>query len=121
MPSTLRLLNSPSIPMARSRTKQYLEWTDSAYQAYDKVTFAPIYSSPLPADTPFVQNNLSNCCGTDGSGVILFDHLASRWVVAVHEGTSAASGITALRCPITDDLTASNFAWYAPTSCHSIP
>jgi len=93
-------------------TKQYLEWTDSAYQAYDKTTFAPVYSSPLPADTPFVQNNMSNCYGTDGNGVILFDHLASRWVVAVREGTSTA-WYYCIAVSNTDDLTASNFAWYA--------
>jgi hypothetical protein len=94
-------------------TKQFMEWTDSAYQGYDKTTFAPIYSSPMLSDTPFVQNHMSDCYGNSGNGTILFDHLASRWIVAVREGNGTAGYFYCIAVSNTDDLTASGFAWYA--------
>jgi hypothetical protein len=95
-------------------TKQYLEWIDTAYQGYDKTTFAPVYTTLPPGDTPWAQAGEVNCEGAAGNGVIIFDHLASRWVIAVRQGSSA-TGIYYFCVAVsnTDDLTASNFAWNA--------
>jgi hypothetical protein len=91
-------------------TKQYLEWVDTAYQGYDKTTFAGVYSSPLRADTPWVQNNMPDCKGNGGNGVILFDHLASRWIVGVRQTNS--DYFYCIAVSNTDDLTSGSFAWY---------
>lgn len=101
-------------------TKQYMEWVDSAYQGYDKVTFAPVYVSkegtsyPLPGDSPWVESGMPNCQGTAGNGVIMFDHLASRWIVAVRQGSTTAPGsyYYCIAVSNTDDLTSSTFGWY---------
>src|ERR1700728_4486374 len=65
-------------------TKQFMEWVNVYYQAYDKVTFAPVWSAPQPGNQPWVSNKMTDCYGFSGDGVILFDRLASRWVIAVH-------------------------------------
>ena len=67
-------------------TKQYLEWVDQAYQGFDKVTGATVYKTPQPATTPWKQNNMPDCETGGGNGVILFDHLASVWIIAVRQG-----------------------------------
>jgi hypothetical protein len=92
-------------------TKQYLEWVNAVYQGYDKVSFAPVYPSPVPGDTPWRQNNMSDCYGANDDGVILFDHLASRWIIANRMGTSTYFYCIAVSN--TDNLTASGFAWYS--------
>jgi len=64
-------------------TKQYMEWVNSYYQAYNKTSFAPVWPTPQAGDTPWQDNNMSNCYGTGGGeGFITFDRLASRWVLA---------------------------------------
>jgi len=93
-------------------TKQYLEWTNVAFQAYDKVTQAPVWSSPVPGTMPFQNNNMPNCTKIGGDGIINFDRLASRWVIA---GRSAPSSNTYYYCVAisnTDDLTSSTLNWY---------
>src|SRR5437763_9950254 len=42
-------------------TKQFMEWTNVYYQAYDKVTFAPVWHTPQPGPTPFINNGVTNC------------------------------------------------------------
>jgi hypothetical protein len=91
-------------------TKQYLEWVDAAYQGYNKTTGAAVYPSAKAGDTPWSENNMTNCEGPSGNGVILFDHLASRWVVGVRQN---ATNYYCLAVSNTDDLTASSFAWHA--------
>lgn len=92
-------------------TKQYLEWVDQAYQGFDKVTGNPIYPSAQKSTVPFVQNGLTGCEAGGGNGVILFDHLALRWIIAVRMG--GPNYFYCIAVSNTDDLTASNFAWYA--------
>lgn len=90
-------------------TKQYLEWVDQAYQGFDKTTGAAV-TPVVGAITPFVQTGLTDCQSGGGNGVILFDHLALRWIIAVRMG-----GPTYFYCIAvsnTDDLTASSFAWF---------
>src|SRR5271166_963549 len=91
-------------------TKQYLEWVDQAYQGFDKVTGAPVYSSAQKGTVPFVENNMTDCETNGGNGVILFDHLALRWIIAIRMG--APNYFFCIAVSNTDDLTASNFAWY---------
>jgi len=92
-------------------TKQYLEWADSVYQGFSKSTGAPVYSSVVPGDTPWRNNNMPDCYGTDGNVEVLFDHLASRWIIGRRQG--AGTYFYCIAISNTDDLTASNFAWYA--------
>ena len=69
-------------------TKQFMEWTNSYYQAFDKTTGAPVFSKPIVGATPWVTNGNSNCAAVAGDGMILFDRLASRWVIGVHNSGS---------------------------------
>ena len=92
-------------------TKQYMEWTNVYIQAYDKVTFAPVWSTPQPGTMPFTTNGLTNCNNLNpGDGVILFDNLALRWVIAGH--SPAPNYYYCVAVSSTDDLTASNLKWY---------
>src|SRR5579871_3208374 len=46
-------------------TKQYMEWVNSYYQAWNKTTFAPVWAKPLAGTVPF--NGNTNCViGGDG-------------------------------------------------------
>jgi hypothetical protein len=92
-------------------TKQYLEWVDQAYQGYDKTTFATVYSAAQKGDTPWVQNNVTACEQTGGNGIILFDHLASRWIIAMRVG-GPSTYYYCVAISSTDDLTAAGFMWY---------
>ncbi len=90
-------------------TKQYLEWVDQAYQGFDKVTGAAA-TPVMRGITPWLQNNMPDCTTGGGNGVILFDHLASRWIIAVRQG--GPNYFFCVAVSNTDDLTASNFAWF---------
>src|ERR1700730_11214831 len=92
-------------------TKQYLEWVNAAFQGYDKKTFAPVYASPVSGDAPFIRNGSKQCNGNAGDGVILFDHLASRWIIGRRVGKDSFHYCVAVSS--TDDLKANNFAWRA--------
>src|SRR5277367_5919539 len=49
-------------------TKQYMEWTDHVYQGFNKVTGALVYTSgPIQGDTPWRDNNMSDCFGGNGN------------------------------------------------------
>lgn len=91
-------------------TKQYLEWVDQAYQGFDKVTGATVYKTPQPAITPWKQNNMPDCTSGGGNGIILFDHLASVWIIAVRQG--GPNYFFCIAVSNTDDLTSPTFAWY---------
>jgi len=92
-------------------TKQYMEWVTPYYQAYDKVTFAPVWSTPQPGITPFVNNGVTNCNNFNGGDVIiLFDRLASRWVLAAH--TPGPNYYYCVAISNTDNLASSSLKWY---------
>src|SRR5437660_12744596 len=64
-------------------TKQYMEWVNTYYQAYDKTSLAPVWATPQNGDTPWRNANMSNCYGAGGGdGIVTFDRMASRWVIA---------------------------------------
>jgi hypothetical protein len=107
--ATLRVVD----PNGAVGTKQYLEWIDTAYQAYDKATFKAVYTSPVAGDTPWLQNGMPNCVGTAGNGVALFDRLASRWIMAVRQGsTSTGNYYYCIAVSSTDDFTSATFKWF---------
>jgi hypothetical protein len=108
--ATLRVVD----PNGAIGTKQYLEWVNTVYQAYDKTTFKPVYSALMPGDTPWVQNGMPNCMGTAGNGVALFDHLASRWLMAVRQGsTTTGTYYYCIAVSNSDNFAATNFQWFA--------
>jgi hypothetical protein len=92
-------------------TKQYLEWTDHVYQGFDKVTGAAVYASgPVQGDTPWRSNNMPDCYGGNGNVEILFDHLASRWIIGRRQG--AGTYFYCIAVSNTDDLTSPTFKWF---------
>jgi hypothetical protein len=93
-------------------TKQYMEWTNVYFQAFDKVTFAPVWSTPQAGTLPFQNNKISNCTTVGGDGVITFDHLALRWVIALRSKVPVNSYYYCIAISNTDDLSSSSLAWY---------
>jgi hypothetical protein len=91
-------------------TKQFMEWTNVYYQAWDKNSFAPIWSAPVVGTTPFTTNGITTC-NISGDGVVIFDRLASRWVIAAHNSGST-SYYYCVAVSNTDDLSSSTLAWY---------
>ncbi|MGA2743982.1 MAG: hypothetical protein ABSE44_04735 [Candidatus Sulfotelmatobacter sp.] len=93
-------------------TKQYMEWVNTYYQAYDKTTFAPVWSSPQAGDTPWVDSGMTNCDGTGGGeGTITFDRMASLWVIARRAGPASNVYYYCIAVSNTDDLTSPTLAW----------
>ncbi len=90
-------------------TKQYMEWVNSYYQAWNKTTFAPVWAKPLAGTVPF--NGNTNCV-IGGDGIITFDRLASRWVIAGHN-SGEASYYYCVAISNTDDLSSPSLAWYS--------
>src|SRR3974377_375123 len=93
-------------------TKQFLEWTNVAYQAYDKVTLTPVWSSPQPGTLPF--KGLSVCNSIAGDGFVLFDRLGSRWVIAAHNSPGiSGSYYYCVAVSNVADLSSSSLKWNA--------
>ena len=97
-------------------TKQYMEWTNVYYQAWSNTSpFTAVWSKPQVGTTPFTAAGLTQCGSIEGDGIVQFDRLASRWIIAAHNSLTAS--ITAyyycIAISSTDDLTASNLKWFA--------
>ena len=90
-------------------TKQYLEWANTVYQGFDKVTGKSV-TSITAGDTPWVENGMPDCEGSSGNVEILFDRMASRWVIGRRQGRGTFFYCIAVSN--TDDLTSPTFAWY---------
>jgi len=93
-------------------TKQYMEWVNVAYQAYDKQTFAPVWSTPQAGATPWKVAGLTNCGLIAGDGLINFDRLASRWVISART-TNFNNYYYCVAISNTDDLSSSSLKWFA--------
>jgi hypothetical protein len=64
-------------------TLQFLEYVNTSYQAYDKVTQLPVYPAPVPIGTPWPTALAPECASEiQLDAVVLFDRIASRWVIA---------------------------------------
>lgn len=92
-------------------TKQFMQYVNLYYQAYDKVTFAPVWSAPQPLSTPFTKNGMPACGSISGDGMIIFDRLASRWVLAGHTGTEN-NYLYCVAISNTDDLSSTSLGWF---------
>lgn len=59
---------------------QYVQWVNSSFAVFDKVTGAPVYG-PVPGNTLFT--GFGGACETsnDGDPVVQYDKLANRWVL----------------------------------------
>ena len=93
-------------------TKQYMEWINIFYQGFDKTTFAPVWLTPQAGTLPWYNNGMQDCLPVGGDGIINFDRLASRWVIAFHTNPANDQYYYCLAISNTDDLTSPTLAWY---------
>ncbi len=96
-------------------TKQYMEWTNVSYQAWSKSSpFTAVWPAPQAGITPFKNNGLTNCTSINGDGIVTFDRLASRWIIAAHNALtqSITSYYYCVAVSSTDDLTSKSLQWY---------
>ena len=94
-------------------TKQYMEWVNTSYQAYDKTSLAQVWSTPQNGDTPWQNNNMPNCYGAGGGdGIITFDRMASRWVIARRAFSGNNNYYYCVAISTTDDLKSPTLAWH---------
>ncbi len=121
----LALAQQDADPNGSVGTKQFMEYINIQYQAYDKTTLLPVWPSPQMIGTPWLntlnQGDISNCDGhalPDGTlsgihldAVIDFDRLASRWVVMGRADFSNAYYLC-LAVSNTDDLSSPTLGWY---------
>ncbi len=97
-------------------TKQYMEWTNVYYQAWSKTSpYTAVWSKPQVGTTPFTNAGLTQCSTIEGDGLVKFDQLASRWIIAGHN--QLTSTVTAyyycVAISTTDDLTTTSWYTYA--------
>ncbi len=93
-------------------TKQYMEWVNVDFQGFDKTTFAPVWTAGAQKGTsPWQNNGITTCNTISGDGVILFDHMASRWVIAART-PSKNNYNYCVAISNTDDLTSSTLKWF---------
>jgi hypothetical protein len=129
-PSSQQYQQQDVDPNGSVGTKQFLEYINIQYQAYDKTTLLPIWSSPQMIGTPWTAiNNLNGDTGLsedcdghilgDGTlsgihldAVIDFDRLASRWVV-MGRGDLSDDYVLCLAVSNTDDLSSPTLGWYS--------
>lgn len=93
-------------------TVQFTEWTNAVYWAFDKVTGLPLTAAPIPGDTPWRNNNMPDCYGPAGNVELLFDHLASRWIIGRRQVQSGPTYFYCIAVSNTDDMTSPTFTWY---------
>src|SRR5579862_1891182 len=90
-------------------TKQFMEYTNVYFQAYDKITLAPLWATPQAINSIWKSNGITSCNAVNNDGMIIFDRLAMRWVVGIH--TSTANNYNyCLAVSSSDDLTVAT--WY---------
>jgi hypothetical protein len=97
-------------------TKQFMEYVNTEYQAYAKSPpYAAVWSVPQPIGTPWQNGNIAQCSGADIDldAVILFDRLASRWVIAGKASTGGTAYYYCIAVSNTDDLSSASLTWYA--------
>jgi hypothetical protein len=100
-------------------TKQFMEYVNTSFQAYDKVTNLPVWSVPQSIGTPWETgffSNIPECADPQIQldAVIIFDRLATppRWVIAA-KATNGTEYPFCIAVSNTDDLTSPTFTWYA--------
>lgn len=94
-------------------TKQYMEWVNSYYQAFNKSTGAAVWANPQTGDTPWQLSGMSNCYGSGGGeGFITFDRIASKWVIAKRASPATNQYYYCIAVSNTDDLSSASLTWY---------
>ena len=105
-------------------TKQYVEYVNTAFQAYDIVTGQTVWQSPKQIETLWPSASTGcNAVTTNGKPVIqldvqiIFDRLASRWVVGAKTSDPNYGGYyLCLAVSNTDDLSSPNLTWTSISS-----
>lgn len=98
-------------------TKQYLEYVNRSIQAYDKVTGQPVWPSPQPIASLWPTGSPCSAVGATGQPAIqldvhiIFDRLASRWVLGAKTSNPNAGYFFCLAVSSTDDLSSSALTW----------
>ena len=66
---------------------QYVQMVNEGYQVFDKATGASVLG---PNSITSIWTGFGGVCQTNGSGdpVVLYDHLANRWLISQFAGTS---------------------------------
>jgi len=128
LPDTSNATNTDIDPNGAAGTKQFMEYVNTEYQAFDKTTFQPVltpstglagqavgvpWTNPLNPTSPNILNCIEPHIVLDV--VILFDKMASRWVIA---GKGVVAGSTenyyfCIAVSNTDDASSPSFGWYA--------
>jgi hypothetical protein len=67
---------------------------------------------PVPGTLPFRHNGMTNCYAFGGDGIVNFDRLASRWIIAGHGLPGAGQYYYCVAISSTDDLSSSTLQWY---------
>ncbi len=128
LPDTTNIGNTDIDPNGAVGSKQFLEYVNTEFQAFDKTTLAPVaiggISGPQPIGIPWTNTlnagDISNCDGHAVSGVpsgiqldavIDFDRLANRWVIMGKADFSNAYYLC-LAVSNTDDLASNSLGWY---------
>jgi hypothetical protein len=106
-------------PTGAVGTKQFMEYVNNSYQAYDKVTQQPVYSTAQLIGTPWTGNVNCQLSLIQLDAVIMFDRLAApsgRWVIAgksTRGSQNKGDYYFCLAISSTDDLTTSSWYTYA--------
>ena len=93
-------------------TKQYMEWVNGYYQAFNKTTLVKVWTKPQAISALAWGASAPHCSSIGVDTVILFDRLASRWVIAGHSPEVNRHYYSCVAVSNTDDLAATNFTWY---------
>jgi hypothetical protein len=106
-------------PYGAVGTKQFIEYANIQYQAYDKTTFAPVGALELigaPWESPLNVAPIQQCSGSgiQLDAVIHFDRLANRWVIAA-KATFVNHYYFCIAVSNTDDVSSTSpaFGWNA--------
>jgi len=106
-------------------TKQFMEYVNTAFQAYDKVTGQAVWSTPQQIETLWPYG--SNCNAATLNPVIqldvqiLFDRVASRWLVGAKTSDANLGYYLCLAVSNTDDLSSPTLAWTSISSAKLDP
>jgi hypothetical protein len=113
-------LNEDVDPNGAVGTKQFMEYVNTSYQAYDKVTGKAVWSSAKQIETLWPSG--SNCNPPTAHAaiqldvVVIFDRLASRWVVGAKTSDANLGYYLCIAVSNTDDLSSSSLVWNSYSS-----
>jgi len=101
-------------------TKQFMEYVNTAFQAYDKSTGLPVWPAAQQIETLWPSGSNCNAATLNPSiqkdVQIIFDRLASRWVVGAKTSNPNLGYYLCLAVSNTDDLASPTLAWTSISS-----